>query len=365
MALQGKGMFIWQLPNCDKGDPAAIASRAVAAKLSHVLVKIADAEYAFNIDKNGNDLVPAVVSALHAKGIQVWGWHYVYGYNPVGEANIAVQRTLALRLDGYVIDAEGEFTLSGHAAAGKNYSQRLRSGLGSMPIALSSYRYPSLHMDFPWASFMPYVDLVMPQVYWEQAHNGDEQLARCVNEYNTLLSPVRPVFPTGPCYSHAGWAPKGPELTKFMQKALSLNLAGVNYFSWDYGILPSFAECWNAVQNFPWPPPATADIAERLVGTWNTHDSNRVIALYQDNAAHVTSARTITGAPAIGSWYNDLLNKYMPNGLFQITGYSGTGNSRHISWTATSDAGRILDGNDTLGLRDNKIQYQYTHYTIV
>jgi hypothetical protein len=179
-----------------------------------------------------------------------------------------------------------------------------------------------------------------------------------------MLSPVRPVFPTGPLYGHAGWNPTGAQLTKFLQKALELNLAGANFFSWDTGILPSYSDCWSAIQTFPWPPPATADIAEQLIGTWNTHDPNRVIALYQPNAAHVGSDCTITGSQAIMNWYNTLFTKSLPNGLFKITGHSGTGNSRHISWTATSDKGMVLDGNDTLGLRGNKIQYQYSHFTL-
>jgi hypothetical protein len=363
MALSGKGFFIWQIPHCEGGDPTKIAACAASAGLTHVLIKIADAGNAFNIDKNGRDLIPPVVAALHAKGIQAWGWHYVYGYDPAAEARVAVQRTSALQLDGYVIDAEAEFQYSGRTAVAKAFCQQLRAGLGSLPIALSSYRFPAYHTAFPWSTFLEYCDYHCPQVYWEQAHNGSEQLQMCFDQCQKI-SPRRPIVPTGPAYSNAGWRPAASELTAFIQKALELNMNGVNFFSWDYSTLPSYLDLWNAVANFPWPPPPTTDIVLRLPASWNTHDPNRVIALYQNNAAHVTSKRTVVGSPAIIDWYTDLFTNRLPGAVFQVTGYGGSGNSRHFTWTATSSNGSVRDGNDTLGIRDGIVQYHYTYFTI-
>jgi hypothetical protein len=363
MALSGKGFFIWQIPHCEQGDPARIAARAAAAGLTHVLIKIADAGNAFNIDKNGRDLIPPVVAALHAKGIQAWGWQFVYGYDPIAEARVAVQRTTALQLDGYVIDAEKEYQYSGRAAVAQTFCRQLRAGLGSLPIALSSYRFPASHSAFPWSVFLESCDYNFPQVYWEQSHNGPDQLQLCFNGFQQI-SPRRPIIPTGPAYSNAGWRPAASELTAFMQKALELNMTGVNFFSWDYSTQSGYLDLWNAVANFPWPPGSTADIAQRLPATWNTHDPFRVVALYQDNAAHVTSARTVVGSNAIIDWYTDLFTQRLPGAVFQITGTSGSGNSRHFTWTATSSAGAVRDGNDTLGLRDGKVQYHYTYFSI-
>jgi hypothetical protein len=363
MALSGKGEFIWQIPHCEGGDASKIAARAEAAKLTHVLIKIADAGNAFNIDKNGRDLIPPVVAALHTRGIQAWGWHYIYGYDPAAEARVAVQRTNALQLDGYVIDAEGEFQYSGRAAVATAFCQQLRAGIGSLPVALSSYRWPTYHTAFPWTAFLNYCDYNFPQVYWEQSHNGPDQLQRTYNEFRNI-SPWRPIIPTGPAYSNAGWRPAASELTAFMQKALELNMTGVNFFSWDYSTQSSYLDLWNAVAAFPWPAAPSADIAQQLPSMWNTHDPSRVLSLYQDNAAHVTGARTVVGAQAIRDWYTELFSKRLPGALFQITGFSGSGNSRHISWTATSSGGTVRDGNDTLGIRDGKIQYHYTYFTV-
>jgi len=54
----------------------------------------------------------------------------------------------------------------------------------------------------------------------------------------------------------------------------------------------------------------------------------------------------------------------LPNATFELTGYSGTGNSRHLTWTATSSAGQVTNGNDTFGLMNGKIGYHYTFFTV-
>jgi hypothetical protein len=80
MKLKGKGFYIWRIPNCDGGDPVSIAAAAKQAKLSHVLIKIADGpSWRYNYDEtpNGVDLVPPLVAELRKVGIHVcglWGW---------------------------------------------------------------------------------------------------------------------------------------------------------------------------------------------------------------------------------------------------------------------------------------------------
>ena len=90
MMLQGKGFFIWKIRNCENGDIQAIANIAARDELTHVLIKIADGAYSYNIDPSGVDLVPGLVKALHKHDIQAWGWQYLYGNDPIGEANKAI-----------------------------------------------------------------------------------------------------------------------------------------------------------------------------------------------------------------------------------------------------------------------------------
>ena len=251
--LTGAGFWIWKIKDCQGGDPVAIASAAKAAGFTHVLIKVADGPYIFNINPDTKvDLVPAVVKALHACGLQAWGWHYVYGFYPVLEANMSAKRVNELGLDGFVIDAEGEFANSAGASKAAQYLSVLKP-LIKVPLAVSSFRFPSLHMDFPWATFLTSVDINMPQVYWEQAHNASDQLTRTLQEF-AALKPVKPIIPTGPTYKTGGWAPSVDEINGFIAVAKN-NCTAYNFFSWDEceRDLPAL---WSAIAKTSVPPAA-------------------------------------------------------------------------------------------------------------
>src|SRR3990172_6683730 len=144
MGLNGKGTYLWQIKRVAGGDPAAIASMAVAAQLTHVLIKVADGKYGYGFS-GGTDLVPGVVAALKAKGIQAWGWQYVYGADHKAEAQKAIDRVKVLKLDGFVVNAEGQFKAKGMADIARKYMKLIKAGLGPTPIGLTTYRYPSVH----------------------------------------------------------------------------------------------------------------------------------------------------------------------------------------------------------------------------
>ena len=96
----------------------------------------------------------------------------------------------------------------------------------------------------------------------------------------------------------------------------------------------------------------------------NQHEPAYVAELYQDNAAHVTGARTVLGRGSIVQWYNVLFSDLLPNAHFELTGRTSNGNSRRFTWTASSEKGMVLNGNDTLGILNGEIQYHYTYFTI-
>ena len=101
-----------------------------------------------------------------------------------------------------------------------------------------------------------------------------------------------------------------------------------------------------------------------MIAACNTRNPDQVVAYYTPNAVHITAARTIQGHAAIRSWYQALFTGLLPEGAFTHTGFSGSGNSRHFTWTATSSLGSVLNGNDTLGLSNGKITYHYSFFTI-
>ena len=402
MALTGKGFFIWRVANCEGGNPEAIAAKAVAAGLSHVLLKIADTRYPFGFDKQNRDLVRPVVVALHNRGVQAWGWHYVKGDDPTGEAKVAVERSRALNLDGYVIDAEGEYKTAGKAAAARAYMTDLRAGLPNMLIALSSYRYPSYHRELPWAAFLEKCDLNMPQVYWEQAHNPDRQLERSAREFAnmSLVGYQRPVVPTGATYGAGGWVATAEDQAVFYMKARELGMLAANSYSWDWATSAGNQHLWNAVARFDWqadarpiaqplPVPQPQPVAQPvapiiqpqpvaqpapqpalpsvLLQQWlaaaNSANLDALVALYQSNAGHVSAKRMIFGAPAIRQWYQQLLGELLAGGRFTVVDARGKDNSWAFEWRWEKSGSAVQSGKDTLGLRDGRIQYHYTNFS--
>jgi len=364
MALFGKGLMIWKIPSCEGGSAAQIASEAKSADLTHVLIKIADGITAYNVSRETKiDLVPAVVHALKSQSVQVWGWHYLYGANPTGEAQVAVRRVKDLGLDGYVIDAESGFKTSSGAAAAHTFMTELRKGLPNKPVALSSYRFPSYHPQFPWNAFLEKCDYNMPKVYWEQAHNPGAQLERSVRELNNLTY-VRPIMPTGSMYRTSTWSPTTRDIQEFLEKARALNLGSINFFAWDYKHT-SIRPLWDVIAAYHWPTPAPIkDIAEQYIAALNSRDALKVASLFHPNAVHITAAQTVAGSAAINNWYSHFFDQVLPNASFKLIALSGTNGSRHITWTAASPAGSVKNGSDTIDYRDGKIVYHYTTFSV-
>lgn len=364
MILKGKGFYIWKIPSCENGSPTAIAHEAYRADLTHVIIKIANGIYRSNYDYNHKvDLVPPVAVELKKRGIQVWGWHYVFGNDPSGEARIAVQRMRELNLDGYVIDAEVEYKEPGKRDAADQFMRILRGGLSNTPIALSSFRYPSYHPQLPWREFLERCDLNMPQVYWMKAHNSGAQLMRCVREFESM-SPFRTIFPTGSAFPEHGWAPTAPEVSEFLDTAQELELDGVNFWSWD-STRSRMPHLWDLISDYTWNGSTNQqDIVVMYIDALNSRNFEQLEELYNPSAVYIRPSQTVQGSDKIKNWYQTFLNEILPNGKFRLANFTGTGNTRHLSWTAQSDAGNIYNGSDTLGLLDEKIAYHYSNFTV-
>jgi len=364
MTVEGKGFYIWKVRDAEGGDPAKIVAAAQAGGFTHVLLKIADGAYAYNLDKASNtDYCAPVVDALRTAGIDVWGWHYVYGYNPATEANIAIQRLQQLKLDGYVIDAEIEYKQAGRVNAARHFMDRLRRAFPNLPMALSSFRFPSYHPQLPWKEFLDKVDYNMPQVYWEKNHNPGPQMQRTLREFEAK-SPFRPLIPTGPAYRTGRWAPSVEDTNNFMDTVKACSMKGANFFSWDE-CRRDLPHIWDAVSAYQWnPPPPKADIVDEYLTALNSHDAGQVNNLYLPGAVHTTFVKTVQGSEALRAWYDNLFTQLLPDSAFTLTGASGKGNSRHFTWTAQSARGRVNNGSDTFGLLDGKIAYHYSFFHI-
>lgn len=361
--LSGKGMYLWIISRVEGGDPERIADVAKAAGLTHVLIKVADRNYKYNVDSKGFDYVPGVVSALRARGIQPWGWQYIYGTAPAAEAAMAIQRVKQFSLDGFVVNAEVEFKQKGMDVPARQYMQALRAGLPNTPIGFSSYRYPTLHRPLPFEVFLEYSDINLPQVYWVQSSNPAQQLERSVREHQAL-SVWRPIVPTGAAYPDGSWNPTPAQIKDFLQACKDTGITGANFWEWYYA--RRITGIWDAVSNFSWPvkPGPEPDLSIRLMDALNSRDPVKVTALYTKAGVHVNAQRTVQGNEGILRWYNSLLRDTLPGARFEITGSSTKNNLRILTWTATSEKGRVLDGKDSFAIKNNKIAYHYTYFTV-
>ena len=360
MTLQGKGFFIWQIRHCEGGDANAIALLASEAGLSHVVIKVADGPVAYNIDmKTGIDLVPSVVEALRGYGIGVWGWHYIYGRDPIAEADIAIRRIKQFDLDGYVLDIEAPFKHRGKDEAAEEFMNYLRSGLGDYPLALSSYRYPVFHPQIPWKIFLEKCDFVMPQFYWVGAHNPREQLMRSVREYENM-QPNRPIIFTGSAFIEHGWAPTADEIHEFFDSVKEFDLGALNFWEW-MNCRKNLPELWDVIKYYQWgDDPEPSAFAHRYIDLLNTHDPSQILELYHTNAYHITGERTVHGVDAIRGWYEKLFKESLPGAVFSLGKYSGTRESYRLEWTANTSSGLSATGSEAFLLLNDRILYHFS-----
>jgi len=365
MTLTGKGYYIWKVRDVEGGDPAAILAAAQAAGLSHILIKVADGERGYNLHPDMNaDFVKPLAQALRSAGIQVWGWQYIYGDEPVNEAHIAIQRTQELQLDGFVINAEVEFLAEGMDNAAHTYMATLRHGLPDTPLALSSFRFPSYQPSFPFDEFLELCDLNMPQVYWLLAHNADAQLQRSLREFEGLRT-VRPLVPTGSAFAYDDWKPTVGDIKAFLDNARHAGLAAANFWSWDYA-RRHLPDIWQAIGDYGWSDNEVApDITDRYLQALNAHDTVQLATLYAPTGAHFHKNEALQGPAEILTWYHNFFTQTFPDGAFTLRDVSGSGRVRHFTWTASApDGRRILNGKDTIGLDDDKIAYHYTFFSV-
>ena len=90
--------------------------------------------------------------ALHAQGLHVCAWQFVYGDDPLGEAAQGAS-AVAAGADCLVIDAETHY--EGKYAQAQQYVAALRAAVGpAYPIGLTSFPYVDYHPRLPYSVFL-------------------------------------------------------------------------------------------------------------------------------------------------------------------------------------------------------------------
>ncbi len=219
-AFAGNGMWIWYLKSSDDGDLDAIAARAQAAGVSTVFVKSADATTAwtqFNAD---------LVTQLHARGLKVCAWQFVYGDKPAGEA-AAAAASIAAGADCFVIDAETHY--EGRYAAAQTYMTALRAAAGpAYPIGLTSFPYVDYHPKLPFSVFLGPggAQANLPQVYWADIGASVDAVSAKTVANNRIYEV--PIAPLGQTYGDVSAA----DIRRFRAIWAGYGSPGLSWWSW-------------------------------------------------------------------------------------------------------------------------------------
>jgi peptidoglycan hydrolase-like protein with peptidoglycan-binding domain len=219
--FEGQGMWIWYLSHSDGGGIAAIAAQAHAAGVSTLFIKSSDGSSNY-----WSQFSAQLVAELHANDLKACAWQYVYGTNPVGEAELGA-RAVAEGADCLVIDAEAEY--EGHYAAAQTYIGDLRAKIGpTFPLGLASFPYVSYHPSFPYSVFLGPggAQYNAPQMYWKDIGQSVDTVY--ANTYIANRIYGRPIFPLGQTYGGVS----ATELLRFREEAVDYAATGVSFWDW-------------------------------------------------------------------------------------------------------------------------------------
>jgi Putative peptidoglycan binding domain len=227
----GRGMWIWVLSRSSGGSVPAIVAQAKRYGVTTVMIKAGDGSSAWS------QFNAPLVRALHASGLKVCAWQYVYGTYPTTEAQVGAT---AVRdgADCLLIDAESQY--EGKYVQAQAYIQRLRSLIGaSMPVALAGFPYMDYHPGFPYSVFLGPggAQYNVPQMYWKDIGTTVDAVYAHTFAYNRLYG--RPVSPLGQVYNN----PPASQIERFRQLSRAYGSPNVSW--WDWQEAPSGA--WRAI----------------------------------------------------------------------------------------------------------------------
>ncbi len=231
-AFDGQGMWIWYVSQSDGGDLASIVAQAHTAGVTTLYVKSSDGSSNY-----WSQFSPELVQTLHANGLKVCAWQYVYGTNPAGEANLGAEAA-ANGADCLVIDAEAEY--EGKYGAAQTYIADLRAKIGAAyPLGLASFPYVYYHTSFPYSVFLgpEGAQFNAPQMYWKDI--GDSVDTTYANTFISNRVYGRPIFPLGQTYSK----PSTEEVVRFREEAPLYGAGGISF--WDFQETPG--SLWTAL----------------------------------------------------------------------------------------------------------------------
>lgn len=216
----GRGMWIWYVSASNGGNLSSIIAQAKAHGISTMMIKSGDGSSMWS------QFNPTLVSALHAAGIRVCAWQYVYGNHPLLEAQVGAD-AVKDGADCLLIDAEVEY--EGKYISAQTYMTQLRSLIGTnFPVALASFPYVDYHPAFPYSVFLGPggAQFNVPQMYWKDIGTTVDAVYSHTLSYNRVYG--RTIIPLGQTYSN----PSATDIMRFRLLSRAYGTPGVSWWDW-------------------------------------------------------------------------------------------------------------------------------------
>jgi hypothetical protein len=218
--LSGRAMWIWELPDANHGNIASIVASAHRYGISTLLIKSSD----------GTDMWSQfnsqLIQTLHANGLHVCAWQYVYGNHPATEADLGAA-AVHDGADCLLIDAESEY--EGKYISAQTYMTDLRAKVGAnFPLALAGFPYVDYHPAFPYSVFLGPggAQYNAPQMYWKDIETTTDAVFAHTYAYNLIYQ--RPIFPLGQVYDR----PAARQIFRFRELSKAYGASGVSWWDW-------------------------------------------------------------------------------------------------------------------------------------
>ena len=218
--LADDGMWIWYLSRSSHGKLGAIAKKAKANGIETVLIKSGDGTGYWS------QFSASVVSRLHASGLRVCAWQFIYGRKPGKEAKVGAA-AVANGADCLVLDVEGQY--EGRYPQASYFMSSLRSRIGQdYPVGLASFPYVDYHPGLPFSVFLGPggAQYNVPQLYWKDIGTTVDTGYIHTWVWNRIYQ--RPILPLGQVYNN----PKAGQIKRFRALAMSHGFEGVSWWSW-------------------------------------------------------------------------------------------------------------------------------------
>jgi hypothetical protein len=237
----GKGDWIWQISsamtNTGTDTITELADYLKGRGMQWVVVKGGDGN-----NGPGEGLYAQwnqeLIDTFHQAGLKIFGYHFTYGgVTPNGKdapTTLAGEKAvrdeiMAFNPDGLIIDAEGEWERNPNANRdAEDYAKTFKQKFPDKLLGHAPFPYVSLHEPFPYLGFGRWVDVVMPQVYWETISiaGTPQKIMEDVNRdwkalYAKFLADgdeeaIKPIVPIGQGYNPSATDPLPPtEITEW------------------------------------------------------------------------------------------------------------------------------------------------------